>query len=60
MNKYRVAIFYTKENRESVVIYCNDVSREGDYLLLTHDKDKVCEMICLRPVYRFKIQEVTE
>lgn len=59
--KYEINILY--ENETSGLLYCNDVSREGDYLLLVYDDAdaaKDCEIFSLRNVARFRIREVEE
>lgn len=59
MSKYRIEIMYY-DGRLKGTISCDDVSREGDYLLLTHNKGKDYEILSLRQEYRFRIREVLD
>lgn len=55
MSKYKVIISHEKETDD---IYCNDVSKDGDYLLLTHSKDVDYEIINLKRFERVRVQKV--
>ncbi len=57
MNKYRIEIIYF-DGRLKGTISCDDVRREGDYLLLTRNEGKDCDILSLRQEYRFRIREV--
>ena len=57
MSKYRIEILYF-DGRLKGTISCDNVSREGDYLLLTRNEGKDCEILSLRQEYRFRIREV--
>lgn len=57
MNKYRIDILYF-DGRLKTAVYCENCSREGDYLLLVRNEGKDCEIIYLRQEYRFRICEV--
>ena len=58
MSKYRIEIMYY-DGRLKGTISCDDVSREGDYLLLTCNcnEGKYYEILSLRQEYRFRIRE---
>lgn len=59
MSKYRIEILYL-DGRLKGTISCDNVSREGDYLLLTRNEGKDCDILSLRQEYRFRIREVEE
>ncbi len=46
--------------KEADDIYCNDVSKDGDYLLLTHSKDVDYEIINLNRFERVRVRKVEE
>lgn len=47
MSKYKINIIHDDERLSE--LYCNDVSRDGDYLIITHDEDDY-SIVCLRHV----------
>lgn len=55
MSKYIVIISHEKEADD---IYCNDVSKDGDYLLLTHSNDVDYEIINLKRFERVRVRKV--
>ena len=57
MNKYRIEIIYF-DGRLKGTISCDDVRREGDYLLLIRNEGKDCDILSLRQEYRFRIRKV--
>lgn len=59
MNKFRIEILYF-DGRLKSAIYCDSFSREGDYLLLSRNEGKDCEIFYLRQDYRFRICEVEQ
>lgn len=57
--KYRVEILYTDSVPMSRnVIFCNEISREGDYLFAWHGNNyNDYETICLKHVYHIRTKE---
>lgn len=59
MNKFRIEILYFDGNLKGAT-YCDNVRREDDYLLLSRNEGKDCEILSLRQGYRFRICEVEQ
>ncbi len=54
MSKYKINIIHDDEQLSE--LYCNDFSRDGDYLIITHGEGD-CSILCLRHVALVRIRK---
>lgn len=56
---YKVQVFKSDDSL-SYIYSCNDLCREGNYLILTHKRDQKYDIINLSQVWRVEIEREAE